>query len=250
MFDRHKTPGIVLKKGDRGAADQVILLLTKNFGKVEILARGIRKIRAKLRSRITLFSLVEIEFIQGRRYKILTDTTLIRKFLFEGVDFYRLELLGKISENLDALLPPGIHEKTLWQLVSESFEKLSDSELNRNQQWKMEKIYYDFLWRFFSLLGYKPELYHCALCHQKLLPQRLYFYPQNGGIICQSCFQNLQKKRKTEDLLEIKTDVVKLLRILVQGNRRLLYQLQSLNQSARENLEDISEFYLSFLQKS
>lgn len=80
MFVHHRTKAIVLKKVDRKEADQLFTLYTEDFGKLTVLGRAIRKISSKLRSGIEIFYLSEIEFIQGKAYKILTDAVLIEKF--------------------------------------------------------------------------------------------------------------------------------------------------------------------------
>jgi DNA repair protein RecO (recombination protein O) len=80
MFVRHRTLGLVFKKEDRGEADQIFKIFTKDFGKIEVLGKGIRKISSKLRSQIDIFYLSEIEFIQGKIYKRLTDALLIEKY--------------------------------------------------------------------------------------------------------------------------------------------------------------------------
>jgi len=80
MAIHYRTQGFVLRKTDLREADQAFTIYTKDFGKLKILARAIRKIKSKLRSGIELFYLSEIEFIQGKNYKTLTDATVIEKF--------------------------------------------------------------------------------------------------------------------------------------------------------------------------
>ena len=76
MFLNYRTKGFIFKKEDRGEADQLFTIYTKDFGKLEILGKAIRKISSKLRSGAETFYLSEIEFIQGKTYKTLTDAIL------------------------------------------------------------------------------------------------------------------------------------------------------------------------------
>ena len=80
MFVHHRTSGFILKKVDRKETDQLLTIYTKDFGKLEILAKAIRKISSKLKSGAEIFYLSEIEFIQGKTRKTLTDAILIEKF--------------------------------------------------------------------------------------------------------------------------------------------------------------------------
>ncbi|HBC59309.1 TPA: DNA repair protein RecO, partial [Candidatus Azambacteria bacterium] len=43
----HQTLGVVIKKHDIGEADRFLTIFTRDFGKIETTARGIRKIEAK-----------------------------------------------------------------------------------------------------------------------------------------------------------------------------------------------------------
>src|SRR3989344_7846047 len=97
----YRTQGIIFKKQDRFEADRVFSIFTYDFGKLEIIARAIRKITSKLRGGIEIFSLSEIEFIQGKNRKTLTDTIAIEKFSNIIKDPDRLEISYKIGDILD-----------------------------------------------------------------------------------------------------------------------------------------------------
>ena len=80
MFIHYRTQGFILKKIDRGEVDRIFTIYTKDFGKLELLAKAERKIQSKLRGGLELFYLSEIEFIQGKAHKTLTDAILIDNF--------------------------------------------------------------------------------------------------------------------------------------------------------------------------
>ena len=65
MFTHYRTKGIILQKTDRGETDRLFTFYTKDFGKLDLLARAERKITSKLRGGLELFYLSEVEFIQG-----------------------------------------------------------------------------------------------------------------------------------------------------------------------------------------
>ena len=80
MFTHYRTQGFILKETDRGETDRIFTIYTKDFGKSEFLAKAERKIKSKLRGGLELLCLSEIEFVQGKIYKTLTDTVLIKNF--------------------------------------------------------------------------------------------------------------------------------------------------------------------------
>ena len=76
MATYYRTQGYVIKKTGLREADQLFTIYTEDYGKIDVLGRGIRKITSKLRSGIDLFCFSEIEFVQGKAYKTLTDAKI------------------------------------------------------------------------------------------------------------------------------------------------------------------------------
>jgi DNA repair protein RecO (recombination protein O) len=251
MFTHYRTQGFILKKNDRGESNQLLTIYTKDFGKLEILGRAIRKISSKLRSGAELFHLSEIEFIQGKTHKTLTDAILINNFKNLRKDLTRLTITYKISEVFDRLVSGQESDKKLWQLLNETFTKLNDcqssiteasTEVKKKESSSTvdcQLLYHYFLWNFLSLLGYQSGLYRCSLCQKRLFPEKLYFSAKEGGIICSQC----QKKTKSETLI-VFPDIVKIIRILLKKDwtflGKLKVEIKDLN-----SLRTISNYYLS-----
>ncbi len=246
MFRHYRTQGFILKKTDRGEADRIFTIYTKDFGKLEILAKAERKIKSKLKGGLELFYLSEIEFIQGKTHKTLTDAILVENFPILRKDLERLPIAYRISEVLDNLIKGQEADEKIWNLLNEIFNKLNtrarakgeEETLVSSTNLKLEILYYYFLWNLLSILGYQPELYNCSLCQKKLLPEKLYFNPKEGGIICQSCF------RKTKSGEKIESEIIKILRIILEKNWQTLSKLK-IEPNYLKSLNSIAESYLS-----
>jgi DNA repair protein RecO (recombination protein O) len=165
MFLHYRTLGIILKKEDWAEADQLFTVYTKDFGKLEILGKAIRKISSKLRSGAEIFYLSEIEFIQGKTHKTLTDAILIEKFENLKNNLNKLKVAYEISQVLDNLVSGQEPDKKIWQLLKETFGRLDKLEI---ENWKLEIIYYYFFWNLLSLLGYQPIIKDCSLQQKKI----------------------------------------------------------------------------------
>ena len=233
MFVHYRIKGIILKKVDRREADQLFTLYTKDFGKLKILGKAIRKISSKLRSGMEIFYLSEIEFIQGKAHKTLTDAILIEKFENLRKDLGKLTIAVKISEALDNLISAPEPEERIWNLLLGVFKTLDRVDFKIKN---LELIYYYFFWKLLSILGYKPELYCCSVCQNKLKPENLYFSKEEGGVICQTCF--LQDRSGKE----ITPDTVKILRIILDKNDKIVLRLKIKNKQLK-SLEEISKSY-------
>jgi len=161
MFTHYKTEGFILKKEDKGEADRLFTLYTKDFGKIQLLARAERKINSKLRARLELFYLSEVEFIQGKHYKTLTDVVLLDDFKGVRRDLAKLSIAQKISEALVGAVHGQEADLAIWDLLNETFRKLDDCQLTDLQFSRL--FYFCFLWNFISILGYEidPSGYDC-----------------------------------------------------------------------------------------
>ncbi|MFH1841208.1 MAG: DNA repair protein RecO [Candidatus Nealsonbacteria bacterium] len=234
MAVHYRTKGIFIKKTDRGETDQLFTIYTEDFGKLDILGRAIRKIRSKLRSGAELFYLSEIEFIQGKTYKTLTDALLIDSFQNTRKKLKRLAVVHKIGEVLNGLIKGQEADEKIWQLVYSTFLKLDKEEKN----W--EFIYYYFFWKILSFLGYEPELHHCVVCQKKIIPGILYFSSGEGGLVCDKCFE---EKKEAE---EVSQNLIKILRILYSKDWKFVSKLK-IGPELEKSLKNISENYLNYI---
>jgi len=161
MALHYRTQGLIIKKRDRGDADQFLTIYTEDFGKLRVLAKAVRKIKSKLRGGADLFYLSEIEFIQGKAYKTLTDAVLLEGFFNIRKNLSRLGTAYQVADLLDELVTQEQKDERIWQLLRETFDKLNNDSDCR-------LLYYYFFWNLVSLLGYEPELRADSVCGRKI----------------------------------------------------------------------------------
>ncbi len=251
MFEHYRTKGIIIKKEDRGEADQLLTIYTKHFGRLEILAKGIRKITSKLRSATEIFYLSKIEFIQGKTCKTLTDAILIDRFSNLRKDLKGLAVAYKISEICANLIKGEESDENIWHLLNEVFNKLNEPSFPH-----LSLLYYFFFWNFISFLGYQPDLFNCVDCQKKLTPTKLYFNPREGGIICEKCFsrQNFGEFKELKSckkiyphtknlVVGVEPEVIKILRLILKGDWNILSRLK-IGISDEKSLNIVSKNYL------
>jgi len=235
MFTLYRTTGIILGKKDRGETDRIFVLYTRDFGRLEMTARGERKINSKLRAGLEIFFLSKVEFIQGKTQKTITDAMLVDKFKNLRKDVGKLKVAYKISALTEKLLRGQEEESKIWKLLNEVFQKLDSPLLNES---KASLIYYYFLWNFLSLLGYKLDFYDCLACHKKVSLEKLYLIPKDGGLVCEKC------KKESAKAEVIDSDLIKIIRIFYKRDLATLSRLK-VEETVFKNLESISKKYLS-----
>lgn len=239
-FQHYRTKAVFLKKEDRGEADQLLTVFTKDFGRLEILAKAIRKITSKLRSGTGPFYLSEIEFIQGKSHKTLTDAFLLEKFKRVRQNPEKLDIAFRIAETIDLFLVRTEQDQRVWQLLFGTLEFLENSRMEN-----LKIIYYYFLWNFLVCLGYQPELHFCPICRKKMQPETFYFTPQDGGVICWQCLKEKKYEIGREAEL-INVETVKVLRLFLKNPLAILKRIYA-EKEHLANLARISDFYLEFL---
>jgi DNA repair protein RecO (recombination protein O) len=151
MFFHYRSLGLIIKKEDRSEADQLLTIYTKDFGKLKILAKAVRKISSKLRQGAEIFYLSEIEFIQGRGQKTLTDASPIEKFKNLRQDLSRLKIAYQVVDVVDDFIKDQEADEKIWNLLCQIFRKINDQKFSVKN---LEPAYRYFLFNFTSFLGY------------------------------------------------------------------------------------------------
>lgn len=238
MTVHYRTKGFVFKKRDNFESDRIFSIFTKDFGRVEVSAKAIRKISSKLRGGIEIFSLAEIEFIQGKNQKILTDTILIEKFDNLGKNLERLKIINRLCDVLDNFIRGEEKDEFVWELIIDIFKKINSFTLDVKNY---SLVYYYFLWNFFSILGYRPQADKCNACEQKVNPYNIYFSNKEGGIICKKCLN--------QDILakKINSDSLKILRLILKKDWDTLVRLKIEHNSEKLFSEVSENYYLCML---
>jgi len=165
MAIHYRTQGVFVKKSARGEADELFIVYTKDFGKLKILGKAIRKITSKLRGGAQLFYLSDIEFIQGKTHKTLTDAIFIDKFYNIRKDLFKLRVAYRIAKILDNLVSKEEKDGEVWELLNEVLQKLNSPILPIAG---CQLLYYYFFWNLASVLGYQPDISGCSIQGKKI----------------------------------------------------------------------------------
>jgi len=241
MFTHYRTLGIILDKKDRGEADQIFTIFSEDFGMVEVLGKAIRKISSKLRAGMEVFYFSEIEFIEGRAYKTLTDAMLRKKYFSSAAAIGNLGLAWRIAELTKELMPICQEDRVVFIFLKRIFEELQ-VQLPKEKQILFLLF---FLWNFISILGYKPELSFCVKCNREITELIGGFSLPDGGVVCRLCFSGIEKR----DRIVIEFNSVKVIRFFLSNPWAVVKKLK-IETSLLSQLRQVSLKYLHFLAGS
>ncbi|MDP3093197.1 MAG: DNA repair protein RecO [bacterium] len=235
MFLYHRTQGFVLKKENRGEADQLFTVFTKDFGKIVVLAKAVRKPSSKLRGAIDVFYLSEIEFIQGKIQKTLTGALLVENFFGIRKNLLKLRLAYSFSKIFCGLVRDQESDDNLWLMLKKFFFKLNQEELVPA---KASLFYHFFFWKFLSLLGYRPELDKCLYCRKQTFSAQVFWAVKEGGLVCKNCLNKVKTK-----VGKLDAGLVKTLKIFLDQDWEALKALK-IEPEPLQDLKIISRHYL------
>lgn len=148
MTRSSKVRGYILKKKDLPYKDQVVTIYTKQFGKIVLIAKGIRTARSKRAGHIQTGSLIEFEFIEKSGLSLLTHTTLISGFTVIRDDYRKTRFLFCFLFVVDKLLPELQEDEEVFSLLHQYVLHLSLNSIPQ-VQW-----FNTYLNRLMQVLGY------------------------------------------------------------------------------------------------
>jgi len=123
---------IILSRRDLRENDQIISLYTREQGKVEVLARGVKKILSKNSAHLEPGCFVEAEIIPGKEISHLGSVQPINIFKNIRGDLSKLLLSGYALAWLNNLIQPHEKDERLFDLIYQwlgYLDKLSDTEV-------------------------------------------------------------------------------------------------------------------------
>lgn len=113
---------IILSRKDFREHDQIISLYTRDKGKLELLARGVKKITSKNAAHLEPFSVVDIEMAFGKEIDHLTKVQPIEYFVNIRKDFAKSLAAGYIVNLADKLIQSGERDERIFFLLKEWLE--------------------------------------------------------------------------------------------------------------------------------
>lgn len=186
----YRTEGTVLRRLDLGEADRVLTLYTPAWGKLRVMAKGVRKPASKLGGHLDLFTRVRLVLARGRTFDIVTAADTLDAYAGlrgegPGAPADMLERLGAayyLAELLDQFTAEGLENRPVWELLGTGLDALSTGL-------PIDLVARHFELRLLVYLGYQPGISVCTGCLRPLQPEASAFSFTLGGVLCPRCLQ-------------------------------------------------------------
>jgi len=122
---------IILKRNNVGETDRILTIFTKQYGKVRVLARGVRKVSSKRGPHIEVFNRVIATIHKGNRLDTLTEVSPITSYDVVRKDLRRVGAAYYLCELIDGLLPEAQVHEDVFALLCDAFAALSTVKKER-----------------------------------------------------------------------------------------------------------------------
>ena len=200
----YKTPAVVLRQRRLGDVDKILTLYSANLGKVEAVAKGVRKAKSRLAGHVEPLTQATFMLARGKSLDVVTQVETIESFQAIRNDLERLACALYACELLDRFTEPHAENFGLYRLLLDTLRRIEQRE-----DAGTPLRYYEMA--LLDEMGYRPELEECVACRSKLEPVTNYWTAAAGGVVCPAC------RRDESAVRPVSPNAIKLLRLLLHG---------------------------------
>ena len=190
MYRSISTQAIVIRRERYGEFHKSLSLLTADLGLIAATAYGAYKMHSSLRMGSEPFTWARVTLYHNpvkRSYKV-TDLDVRESFAGLQSDLSRLAAASLWAEVVQKSYGAGEVSGMLFQLFLDCLRLLDASDARREQY-----VTIQFLWRFLSLAGYRPDIAACDACGAALGEARpAYYSVPSNAVLCPPCGGHLE----------------------------------------------------------
>jgi DNA repair protein RecO (recombination protein O) len=227
-----RSEAIVLGRRDFSESDRLLTLFSRDFGKIQAIAKGARKPQSRKTGHVELFMRTNFLFAKGRDMNIITQAEMVEGYgglrddlVLTTYASYLVELLERFTADEDK----NVGEYDLLANGLSWLEQTADVLLVAR--------YYEL--RLMGLAGYQPRLFHCVACSEDIEEQDQFFSAELGGVLCPNC---QTADRRAQPITAV---AVKVLRYLQSRDWQTVKVLQ-LKRPLHRELETLMQYYLTY----
>ncbi|MDA8352241.1 MAG: DNA repair protein RecO [Firmicutes bacterium] len=173
-----KVEGIVLRTRDYGESNKVVILFTREQGKLAAMARGAKKPKSRLGGATQPFTMGQYLCFIGSGMATVSQADILESHHPLRFDLILASYASYLTEFLDRMTVEKEPAPALYELLLSTFEMMEDG------------VDPDILARIFELkvletAGYRPVLDGCMVCGATDRPVK--FSVRQGGFLCLHC---------------------------------------------------------------
>lgn len=145
----YSTEGIILARKNFGEADRLLTIYSKQYGKIRVVAKGVRLPTSRKRGAIEIFSFCKFMLAHGKNLDILTDVEVKDNFEDWRGDLMRVGVAYHLCEVVDRLTVEHQEHKEVLYSLQECLESLGALDY-----WQLYPLVQNFKLEVLEELGF------------------------------------------------------------------------------------------------
>jgi DNA repair protein RecO (recombination protein O) len=230
----YKTDAIVIRARDYGEADKILTLFSREYGKIQAIAKGVRKPKSRLRGGVQFLSYSDFLLHKGRSMDTVSQVEQKESFRWLLEDLETLSYAAYLAELVDAAILENEEGQGIFLLTLTCFHLMQSVDA--------KLVIRCFELRLLNQLGYRPQTKTCVSCHSPVQGEKHRFSVELGGVLCPQCrYQDtysIQVSGSTLAVMDylLKLDIRKLDRLKIPNlvNNELEYVIKKFISSKLE----------------
>lgn len=118
----YKVEAIILKRINIGEADRILTVFSKQYGKLRVIAKGIRRITSRRAPHLEVFSRVAIMLHRAKNLDIVTEADIIEGYQELRKNLTLVNGCYYCCELIDVLLPEKQEHRDVYALFSQALD--------------------------------------------------------------------------------------------------------------------------------
>ncbi|MBM3152777.1 MAG: DNA repair protein RecO [Chloroflexi bacterium] len=186
-FRSFRLEAVVLRHSTWGEADRLLVLYSRERGKIRALAKGVRRIKSRKAGHLEPFTRVTLQLARGRDLPVITQVETVEAYLPLRDDLLRTGYAAYTVELLDRFTYEAEHQNpAIYRLLADTLGRIAGEE----SPWAAVR-HYEI--RLLDFMGFRPQLSRCVNCREDIRPVAQYFSPAQGGALCPRCGEGLRQ---------------------------------------------------------
>ena len=176
----YRAEAIVLRTVDLGEADRILVLFTRHFGKVHVVAKGIRRATSRMAGHAEPLTHATYQLARGRDLDVLTGAEALAIYPALREDLGRIAAGWYCAELIDRFTVEHAPAAPLFDLLETALRHL-------NAGFAAALVCRWFDLHLLDRSGFRPELAVCVNCQKALEERENAWNAASGGALCTSC---------------------------------------------------------------
>ena len=171
---------LILRRSDFQEADRRLTLLTPDRGRLNVVAKGVRRPTSRMAGHLELFTLAKVFVVRRRSLDLVVQAETVQTFPELRADLKRLPYAYQAVETAHILVEEEVEAHAEFVLLVKALTALAVTNA-------LPLVLIAYKLQLLANLGYQTQLQACARCGNALSEDGNRARPDSGGVVCAPC---------------------------------------------------------------